>query len=151
MAVQGEGFLRLRVCRGSECHAVFFLCSHCDRGHRYCSLHCRQQARLRQRRCANRRYQQSPEGRLDHCDRQRRYRERRAQARVTGHSSLSIICSALSAGGPSKSTSSKVPDRSRIAALPYWPQARPVRWPCCRICGRPGLLLEGWLGISRRR
>jgi hypothetical protein len=31
------------------------------------------------RRCANRRHQQSPEGRLDHRDRQREYRKRRAQ------------------------------------------------------------------------
>jgi len=87
MALRGEVVLRLRVCRGSECGAVFFLCSHCDRGHRYCSLACRDQARLRQRRCANRRQQQSPEGRLDHRDRQREYRKRRAQgarqARVT--------------------------------------------------------------------
>src|SRR6201997_547495 len=56
MAFHGEVVLRLRVCLGEECGALFFLCSHCDRGQRYCNLACRQQARLYQRRCANRRY-----------------------------------------------------------------------------------------------
>ncbi len=71
----------------------------CDRGQRYCSLACRHRARLHQRRHANRRYQQSPEGRLDHRDRQRRYRQRQAhrarQTRVTDQGSLSIICSGI--------------------------------------------------------
>ena len=48
--------------------------THCDRGQRYCSVACRPQARLQQRRCANCRHQRSPEGRLDHRDRQREYR-----------------------------------------------------------------------------
>ena len=47
---------------------------------------------VRQRRCANSRHQQSPEGRLDHRDRQRDYRCRRRQAPsgVTDQGSLSI-------------------------------------------------------------
>lgn len=51
---------------------------HCDRGHRYCSPGCRGRARLEQRRAAGRRHQQSLEGRLDHRDRQRAYRLRKA-------------------------------------------------------------------------
>jgi hypothetical protein len=39
------------------------------------------EARRRQHRAANRRYQQSPEGRLDHRDRQQQYRERRWRPR----------------------------------------------------------------------
>jgi len=93
MAV-GEVVLRQRVCLASNCQATFFLCSRCDRGQRYCSPACRQQARLHQRRCANRRHQQSPEGRLDHRDRQRDYRRRQAAARVTDQGSFSIGCSA---------------------------------------------------------
>jgi len=50
------------------------VCTCCDRGQRYCSLPCREQARLRQRRAANGRHQRSIEGRLDHRDRQKRYR-----------------------------------------------------------------------------
>ena len=60
--VHGEAVLRQRICLGQGCHAVFFICAHCDRGHRYCSDQCRQQARRQQRRRANRRHQQSPEG-----------------------------------------------------------------------------------------
>ncbi len=32
-------FLRRRSCR--SCNAVFWICSHCDRGQRYCSAFCR--------------------------------------------------------------------------------------------------------------
>lgn len=151
MAVHGEAVLRLWVCLGSECCAVFFLCSHCDRGQRYCSLACRQQARLRQRRCANRRHQQSPEGRLDHRDRQRKYRQRRSQqashGRVTDHSSLSITCPALSLCGEAP--------RSGGALLPLWPAKPPspdvTRWLRCRICGRAGRFIDPFPRIPRRR
>ena len=68
--------LRQRFCRGVGCGAVFWICRHCDRGHRYCSDRCRRKARRQQLRAANRRHQQSREGRLDHRDRQRAYRER---------------------------------------------------------------------------
>ena len=74
-----EVVLRQRSCR--RCHAVFWICPHCDRGQRYCSAFCRVPARRQQRRCANRRHQQSPEGRLDHRDRQREYRHRRRRIR----------------------------------------------------------------------
>jgi hypothetical protein len=30
------------VCGDPECLAVFFICASCDRGHRYCSPHCRE-------------------------------------------------------------------------------------------------------------
>ena len=73
---------RLRVCRASGCGCLFWICRRCDRGHRYCSDRCRQETRRRQRREANRRHQQSLEGRLDHRDRQRAYR-RRCRERVT--------------------------------------------------------------------
>src|SRR3989442_11973839 len=65
--------LRHRRCR---CGATFYICRPCDRGQRYCSDCCRQKARREQRRETNRRHQQSPEGRLDHRDRQQRYRQR---------------------------------------------------------------------------
>lgn len=67
-----------RFCQALDCRALFFICSHCDRGQRYCSSDCRVRARRKQWRAAARRYQQSPEGRLDHRDRQRSYRQRKA-------------------------------------------------------------------------
>jgi len=151
MAVLGEVVLRQRFCLGSECRAVFFLCSRCDRGQRYCSLACRDQARFHQRRCANRRHQQSPEGRLDHRDRQRQYRQRRARARVTDQGSLLIAGPALSECGPVEATPIEVPDGSAVDLLPRWPQTRPGVWLCCRVCGRRGRLIEPFPRIPKRR
>lgn len=66
---------RQRFCGGPGCGAVFYICRSCDRGHRYCNDSCRKKARRLQRQQANRKHQQSLEGRLDHRDRQRRWRE----------------------------------------------------------------------------
>ena len=85
MAHQGEVVLRPRVCQC--CHVLFWICIPCDHGQRYCSPPCRAAAVREQRRRANRRHQRSPEGRLDHRDRQREYRKRCAQRRVTDKSS----------------------------------------------------------------
>ena len=83
---RGE-LLRRRICRGSGCGVVFWICRHCDRGHRYCGERCRQKTQRQQGRDANRRHQQSPEGKLDHRDRQRVYRAKRRLRRVTDHTS----------------------------------------------------------------
>jgi len=83
MAGSSQPPFRQRFCRAPGCGALFWICRCCDRGHRYCSPPCREKARLQQRREANRRHQQSPEGRLDHRDRQRVYRHRRTLACVT--------------------------------------------------------------------
>ena len=79
MADQGEAVFRQRVCHG--CNAVFCICRSCDRGQRYCGPDCRLRVLREQRRRANRRHQNSPEGRLDHRDRQRAYRKRCVQRR----------------------------------------------------------------------
>jgi len=151
MEAHGEVVLLLRVCWRSECRVTFFLCPHCDRGQRYCSVECRNQARLRQRRSANRRHQQSPEGRLDHRDRQRAYRRRRTQASVTDQGSLLIIPSSSSECGQVDATPVNVPPKSRDAALPRWPEKRPGVWLCCRVCGRTGRFVDPFPHIPRRR
>ena len=139
LAIHGEVILRQRVCRGSGCHAVFWICQHCDRGQHYCSLACRTAARLQQRRSANCRHQRSLEGRLDHRDRQRAYRRRQAQARVTGQGSLSIISPAPCGCG--------TPGPTRIAQS--WPAQQPVRLLCCIICGRKGCFVDPFPRIPR--
>ena len=113
---------------------VFYLCRRCDRGQRYCSPRCREKALRLQRREANRRHQQSPEGRLDHRDRQREYRKRQ-RARVTDKSSLRA----------SRCVNLTVPPvREPIEAtlaldLGPSPEAEiPVGWVMCQICGRRG-------------
>lgn len=150
MTVHGERALRQRVCLGSDCHAVFWICPHCDRGQRYCSLTCRSAARQRQRRCANRRHQQSPEGRLDHRDRQQEYRRRRRQQRVTDQSSPAITFSASSECGALDATAVNAPV-SGCRFWPLWPEQRPGVWLRCRACGRISRFVDPFPHIPRRR
>ena len=67
---------RLFLCAG--CRVQVVLCSHCDRGNRYCSRPCWRRSRDAARRDAGRRYQSSRRGRLAHAERSRRWRQRRA-------------------------------------------------------------------------
>jgi hypothetical protein len=129
MAAAGcEVVLRQRIC--FTCRNLFWICRHCDRGHRYCSASCRDRAYRQQRRLANRRHQQSPEGRLDHRDRQRAHRWRRlvVQKSVTDESSLP---SALSPKMPLGLAF----HRSRYRESP-WPWRSD--WLRCLVCGRRG-------------
>jgi hypothetical protein len=148
MANHREAVLRQRVCQGSECHAVFWICTHCDRGHRYCSLACRAAARLQQRRSANCRHQRSPEGRLDHRDRQRAHRRRQTQLSVTDQGSLSIFSPAPFRCGTSESTGIGEPGRAGGQRQPQ----NPVRqlW-CCIVCRRSGRFVDPFPRIPRRR
>ena len=116
---------------------MFYLCPHCDRGQRYCSSRCREKSRRQQRREANRRYQQSLglEGRLDHRQRQREYRQR-LKARVTDQSSLACfpLCESDSASGSAIASN---PLRRQI--FPCGPDAEyAASWVVCQICGRRG-------------
>ena len=117
---------------------MFYLCPHCDRGQRYCSLRCRQKSRRRQRREANRRHQQSPEGRLDHRDRQRDYRQRQ-RARVTDQSSLRSP-SGANLIAPQAPRPVEVTPAPEIFSSP---EARsPSGWVGCQSGGRRGRWLN---------
>lgn len=116
-----------RRCHAPGCGVLFFICRSCYRGQRYCSGPCRQTARRAQRRAANRRHQQSNEGRLDHRDRQRAYRQRRI-ARVTDQGS---------APGLDSGSIAPQPDPTGRTARRL---AR--RRVCCIVCGRRGRLIE---------
>jgi len=151
MAAHGEVVLRQRFCHGGECRAIFFLCSHCDRGQRYCSLVCRRQARLRQHRSANSRYQQSPEGRLDHRDRQQQYRERRCRARVTDQGSILSAGSASSQCGVVEAASLDAQKPAATVVFPRGPENRPGVRLCCRVCGRVGRFIDQFPPIPLRR
>ena len=93
--MSGDAVLRSRLCRGPSCGAVFYVCSHCDRGQRYCGESCRAGARLIQRRAANQRYQRSGPGKDAHRLRQRAYRQRSCRARVTDQASRPITMPAV--------------------------------------------------------
>ena len=138
MAEQGEVVLRQRICLGSECHAVFFVCSGCDRGQCYCSLACRKQARLRQHRRANRRYRNSPEARQDHRGAlwagQREYRRLRAQTRVPDHKFHFARFPAIIRMWEGRS------NRNRSStAIPYRSAPCPARKTVGRMAVLPGL------------
>ena len=66
---------RLFVCL--ECGKRVRICRCCDRGNRYCGLDCRSEVRRKQKLAAALRYQQTPEGKLNHKKRQQRYLDRR--------------------------------------------------------------------------
>ena len=66
---------RLFLC--ARCRAQVVLCSHCDRGNRYCGRPCWRMAREVARRESASRYQRSRRGRLAHAQRSRRWRQRR--------------------------------------------------------------------------
>lgn len=129
---------RQRVCHFLPCGAVFYLCRHCDRGQRYCSLRCRQKSRHQQRREANRRHQQSPWGREDHRDRQRDYRQRRRD-RVTDQSSFRS-CPSANLNAPQTSKLVEAAPTSEI--LPFPDVEREAGWIVCQICGRRGRWID---------
>jgi hypothetical protein len=154
-AAHNEAILRQRVCSGKECLVVFFICTHCDRGHGYCSARCSQQARIQQRRMANARHQQSPEGRLDHRDRQRKYRcSQRTRLRVTDQSSLSIISPASFECGPvdiSPVEIAPLQSGGNADIFVRRPGTKSVSWLRCWICGRFGRFIDPFPRIPRRR
>jgi hypothetical protein len=63
---------RLYLC--VRCRVQVVLCSHCDRGNRYCGRTCRRQARAETQRQAARRYQGSRRGRMAQALRTRHWR-----------------------------------------------------------------------------
>jgi len=74
---------RLYSC--ARCRAQTMICRCCDRGNVYC-IDCALPARLEAQRRASKRYQESPQGRLNHAARQRHYRAKKTEI-VTHHGS----------------------------------------------------------------
>lgn len=97
--------LRFAFC--GLCRRLFFACRLCDRGQRYCGEACAGEARQRALRAARLRHQRSPEGRLDHRDRQRAYR---ARLRVMDTRSEMLAQSATVRGRADDLAPSEIPD-----------------------------------------
>jgi hypothetical protein len=143
MAESRQVLFHQRHCRASKCGAVFWICQCCYRGQRYCSERCRAKSRREQRREANRRHQRSPEGRLDHRDRQRAYRLRRARARVTDHTR----------NAPSASANLLPPEpitQAVVAASENRPEEEPRANPMVTVCNRRSRLGRVWCLICGR-
>lgn len=94
--------------RCALCREVFYICRYCDRGQIYCSPPCRRLGRTASRRRANRRHQQTPEGRKDHRDRQRRWREKNRNKENSG----------LLPKAPAETPQKKVTDMGRLDSSP---------------------------------
>lgn len=89
----------------AHCQLVVLVCPNCDRGQRYCSARCRDQARCVAQREAAWRYQGTFRRRAAHARRQQRYRAREVQKKVThqgsqGVGSDGVLASELSVGTP---------------------------------------------------
>ena len=61
----------------ARCRCAVLICSHCDRGNRYCTPKCAKQARRQAQRAAGKRYQADLPGRTAHAKRQSRYRAKK--------------------------------------------------------------------------
>lgn len=139
-----EVAFRQLFCRAAACGVMFFICRRCYRGQAYCSTQCRHKTRQQQRRKANRRYQQDPEVGQDHCDRQREYRKRLCESRVTDQSSLiehswgSIYepLAAIQAASPPEEESVDAPKVTRLERF-----SRII----CHICGRWGQWISAFI------
>jgi hypothetical protein len=105
---------RRYLCAG--CRTPVLICSHCDRGNRYCTASCASQARQQSIRAAGRRYQDTHCGRRAHAERQRRYRAR--QQKVTHH------------------RSPPPPSPVPLATEPTATKSLPPPWHC-HFCQRP--------------
>ena len=75
---------RLYFC--CRCHVQVIICSHCDRGQRYCPGECRHEARSESLKRAAEKYQSTHSGRFNNAARQHHFRQRKQQ-KVTHHGS----------------------------------------------------------------
>ncbi len=117
-----------QYCHARQCGVLFFICRSCYRGQRYCSLPCRQTTRREQQRAANRRHQQSLEGRLDHRDCQRAYRIRKRLCRVTDQ------------GSGVEPTSDSIAQPDPVSPIGKGVVGR--QHVCCLVCGRRGTFID---------
>ena len=143
-----EVVLRQLFCGGSGCGLVFYICSSCYRRQVYCGDRCRRKARRQQRRAANRRNQQTREGRLDHRDRQRAYRERLRG--VTDHTSPGNGRS-VKIVEPVRETGRSTPLAEELQDRPRFERLQSAIRPVCILCGRGGHVGVKRIGPDRRQ
>ncbi len=138
-----EVVLRQLFCRGLDCGVMFFICRSCYRGQVYCGDVCRRQMRREQRRRANRRYQQDPGVREDHCQRQRVYRKRRREGRVTDHTSAGG-CRSGSMATPLPETGMRTSLAEVSHDRPRFQRLKAAIWIVCIFCGRSGGFIDAF-------
>ncbi|MFQ5342705.1 MAG: hypothetical protein ACE5F6_14275 [Anaerolineae bacterium] len=144
----------------ARCHRQVAICTLCDRGHRYCSGHCRQQQRVANVREAVRRYQRTPHGARGNAARQKQWRMRSATrfvTTVTHHTSPSH--SLLREEVPVRTDPQEVSDATS-RRTPVIAHRMPVTPPTgqtsetarrCDFCGRPCGSYARWETLSAYR
>lgn len=135
---------RQLFCRAAACGVMFFICRHCYRGQTYCSAQCRCETRQQQRRKANRRYEQDPEVRQDHRDRQREYRNRRCESRVTDQSSP-LECGWGSITEPLANIEAESPPVKETQDAPKISWRERFSRIVCNLCGRWGRFITAFV------
>lgn len=115
-----------RLFNCARCQRQVVICSHCDRGNRYCGKDCSQAARRASLRAAGQRYQQSRRGSFRHAHRQRRYCRRQTQ-KVTHQGSPAAR------GGERLRAESRTPARREPTPVLQAPEG--IRCHrCARLC-----------------
>jgi hypothetical protein len=139
----------------ARCHRQVVICSHCDRGQRYCSTHCARVQRRRSAREAARRYQRTRLGGRNNAARQKRWRLRIATT-VTHHTSPAQ--NPVRQEPPGENAQKEVCDATSNRTLVI-SKRMPITIPAgelgprCDFCGRPcgSYARRGTLGAERRR
>ena len=107
---------------------MFYICRSCYRGRSTAGRSAAAGAR------ANRRYQQDPEIRSDHCQRQREYRERCRLRRVTDHTSAGGARSG-NIKKPLTETGIRTPLAEVFQDRPRIKRRETAARPVCIVCG----------------
>lgn len=119
-----------RLFNCARCHCQVRICSHCDRGNRYCSEECSYQARRDSMRRAGASYQQTEQGKINHAARQQRYLIRKMTHQCSRQPPLGLF-SHTTSQGRQKTGASRDTWRHR---WPSWEHSDVVY---CDFCGRP--------------
>jgi hypothetical protein len=153
---------RLFLC--ARCQAQVLVCSHCDRGQRYCANGCANLTRRTRQREAGERYQQSRIGRHKHAARMYQWRKRRAAlAKIVTHHSSDVTPAdavlqanesppAISPDSQAPSPCSSIaPDSIALCATANTRISMPAPVRRCHWCQSPcpALVRQGFLRHSR--
>jgi hypothetical protein len=138
----GTIVLRTTGCRA--CGGIVYVCTGCAAGQLYCSLFCRQSARRKQTREANRRYLATDAGRQRNRERQQRFRERRNSLNAVQVADMSSRPELHQAQETGHVTERSMPRSAQLtphelmapSSRDDQDSARQPRLPSCIACGR---------------
>lgn len=149
--------LELREIVCMWCGEVFWLCSACDRGQRYCSEECRRARRAERLRAYRKKYARSESGRKNNRQRQRRFRLHQRPSShpgptrkktVTDHSSHEPENAFCWLHDRAQTTTGGTTTTKRVPPS-IGKHSKRARIRRCSSCGRMGIVVRG--GTKRGR